>query len=464
MRSLTMRLALVVACACALLAPAAASATSSEEEIETSVGAGVAYMEGQQKEDGSFAGFGGDWSLTAFAAAGVAAANLKKTAESTDARTWYRNEVGAVGWPGTENPPVTDFERATLISYAAGIDPARVSKRQNLLAKVVAQYQPEDPGYYGETFNGTVFALLAMAGAKTADEAQHARFPQVVLDEIVEAIEDNQHEDGGWTWEKAAGNPEALEKPSEPDMTGAAMAALCEAGLDGGDPPIEEAVAYSESLLEENGALDYQWGDNTDSNAWVVQGLNVCGIDPQGAGFTYESEAEATPIDFLISQQLEGGGFRYLTSGESPSFYSSQDAVRALAGAGFTADPPVPTGELPQWEGETQFGTGGTETAPLALIIDDGVSDLEICSVTFAPKAKTTELDNVLDAAEKASSPSGCVSSYLPGGGGAAISQINGYPETPETKWTISIDGAEPEQAKRHTDIELGDTIYLKFE
>jgi hypothetical protein len=47
----------------------------------------------------------------------------------------------------------------------------------------------------------------------------------------------------------------------------------------------------------------------------------------------------AVSIDFLISQQLLEGGFQYEAEEGEPNFYSSQDAVRALAGAGFTAAP-----------------------------------------------------------------------------------------------------------------------------
>ncbi len=129
---------------------------------------GVTYLKGlQNSETGAISGFGGDWALTAFAAAKVAAADVNKGGkETTDARSWYEKEVGAVGWPG-EGAAATDFERAALISYAAGIDPARVSKRQNLIAKVASYYQPASPGYYGSTFNATVFGLLALADTKT---------------------------------------------------------------------------------------------------------------------------------------------------------------------------------------------------------------------------------------------------------------------------------------------------------
>ena len=88
----------------------------------------------------------------------------------TDARTWYRKLVGnetATKWP--EKAIATEYERAALNAYAAGIEPARVSKTQNLIAGILSFYQPEHPGYYGEpeVFEGTVFGLLALADAKT---------------------------------------------------------------------------------------------------------------------------------------------------------------------------------------------------------------------------------------------------------------------------------------------------------
>lgn len=76
-----------------------------------------------------------------------------------------------------------------------------------------------------------MFGLLALADTKTTTGVQ--RVPQVVLDQAVTAVKAKQHTDGGWTWEKAAGNEVALKRASEPDMTGAAMAALCGAGVRG---------------------------------------------------------------------------------------------------------------------------------------------------------------------------------------------------------------------------------------
>lgn len=157
---------------------------------------------------------------------------------------------------------------------------------------------------------------------------------------------------------------------------------------------------------------------------------------------------------------MSGGGFRYGTTAES---YASQDAVRALGGGGFTATPPTPA-KGPQWKGVTEFALGEAETTSLALIVDDGSSPLKICSVSLAPKAMTTTLSVVLDAAVKATTPASCVTGYLPASGEGAITQVNGFPASPAEKWNVTIDGGTKKQARRNTEIHVGDTIYLSWE
>jgi hypothetical protein len=462
MRPIIRRMALLAAALGSLLAPASAPAVATEKQIEEAVSKGVTYLKGQQKESGEMPGFGGDWALTSLASAGVAAADVNKAgAEGKDARSWYEALVGAPTWPG-EGAVATDFERAALASYAAGLDPARVSKRQNLIAKVVSYYQPESPGYYSSTFNATVFGLLALAKVKTTGGA--LRVPQIVLDQAVEAVKANQHTDGGWTWEKAAGNEAALKKASEPDMTGAAMAALCSAGVANTNATITSAKKYLESIFEgSSGAFKSAFGNNTSSTAWPVDGLKACGIDPQGIEFQGGAPNKKTPINFLISQQVTGGGFRYGTSGSTADFYSSQDAIRALGSGNFTATPPTPGGGAPQWKGVTQFAVGEAETTSLALIVNDGASPLKVCSVTLAPKATSTTLATALNAAVAGTTPAGCVTGFLPASGEGAITQVNGYPAEPKEKWNVVIDGGAEQQAKRNTTVNVGDTIYLKF-
>jgi hypothetical protein len=453
------RLAVMAIGVCTLLVPATAAATSTKAAIEASVSSGVTYLKSVQLTSG---GFESDWDLSALAAGGVAAANVQKAGAEADARTWYRKLVGngtATKWP--KEAIATEYERAALNAYAAGIDPARVSKTQNLIAGIASFYEPSSPGYYGEpeVFEGTVFGLLALAGAKTTSGAQ--RVPQVLLNKSIEVVEKNQHSDGGWSYKKVEGSEEARKAAGEPDTTGAAMAALCMAGVSKTSEVIKNAETYLKSLLANaSGAFESEFAANTDSNAWAVSGLNVCGINPQEEGFT--TKETKTPVDYLISQQLSGGGFRYQT-GSAVNEYSSQDAIRALAGAGFTATPPVPTGGSEQWFAESGFSTSKSIKSPLALIVNNGTSALKVCSVSLAPEATTTTLEAVLKAAEVGSAPSGCVTGHASEGATKAITQINGAPATPAPEWEVSIDGAAEAQAKTTTAIHLGDTIYLRL-
>lgn len=453
MRSLTARLALLAATLVSLALPTFAAATAGPAEISSSLGKGVTYLKGLQAESGEIPGFGGDWSLTALAAAGTAPADVNKAGVAgKDARSWYEGGVGSPTWPG-EGAVATDYERGALLAYAAGIDPARVSKRQNLIAKVASTYQPSSPGYYGSTLNGTVFGLLVLGQVKTT--AGVRRFPTAALESTIAAVDANQHNNGGWTWQIVAGSAEGLASASEPDMTGAALAALCGAGVPSTNSAVVKGREYLASIFEKStGAFKSEFGNNTDSNAWAIDGLKACGIDPQGAEFTGTGTKKPTPINYLINQQVTGGGFRY-TTGTTAEEYASQDAVRALGAGGFTAVPPTPASG-PQWKGVTEFATGGSESTSLALVIENGGSP-SVCSVTLAPGATTTTLATVLNAAVAGTTPAGCVSGFAPSSGAGAITQINGT----TAAWKVSIDGAAKVTAERSTVIHVGDTIDL---
>jgi hypothetical protein len=458
MRSIKARPALLASCLLAFLAslalPAFASATAGSAEIATALGKGVTYLKGLQSESGEIPGFGGDWSLSSLAAAGTAPADVNKAGKTgKDARSWYEGVTGASTWPG-EGAVATDYERGALLAYAAGIDPARVSKRQNLIAKVASTYQPAKPGYYGSTLNGTVFGLLVLGQVKTTGGVR--RFPPAALESTIAAVDANQHSDGGWTWQVVAGSAEGLASASEPDMTGAAMAALCGAGVPATASAIVKGREYLASIFEKStGAFKSEFGNNTDSNAWAVDGLKACGIDPQGTEFTGSGSKKPTPINYLINQQVSSGGFRY-TTGTTAEEYASQDAVRALGAGGFTAVPPTPASG-PQWKGVTEFPTGGTESTSLALVIETGSGLPSVCSVTLAPGATTTTLATVLNAAVSATTPAGCVTGFAPSSGSGAITQINGT----TAAWKVSIDGAAKVTAERSTVIHVGDTIDL---
>ncbi|MEV7438985.1 hypothetical protein ACIQJX_28835 [Streptomyces griseoviridis] len=442
--------------------PAAATATPAQ--LATSKTNGVAYLKSLQAADGSYAGSGlsNEWAFSALASAGTAAVDVTPGGDTTkNARTVYRNLLSTSAWPST-SPVVTDYERATLNAYAAGIDPARVSASRNLVADIYSYWQTAETGYFGPsaTFNGTVFAALALNGAKTT--AGQTRVPQALRDAIVTRLRANQHNDGGWNYSKAEGNPTQLAATSDIDMTGAAMAALCVSGVPNTDTDIVQAKAFLKSkLVAASGAFNALFGVNTDSNGWAVSGLNACGINPQTGDFL--TAQGKTPVDFLIAQQFNpGGGFKYLPSDTNPSAYASIDGLRAVVGGGFTAAPPTPvTSGAPQWVGQTAF-TSGTATK-LALTVDDGAGTLKVCSVALTPTGGTTTLGAVLDAATSAATPSGCVTGVTPSSGTGAITTLNSKANSGSTTWKVSVDGSAFTGATREQVINVGDTIAVRW-
>lgn len=461
MKSVICKLALAVATVTTLLAPAAASA-------QTPLELGVKYLEKVQKSEKSTGApsFGGDWALTSLAAGGKAAAEVARGKTSpTNARAWYESYIAPSTWPGEVESPATEFEKAALVSYAAGTDPARVSVQRNLLANIISEYQTEHPGYYGKPshLEATIFGVLALADTKTTAGVE--RIPAALLKQSVETIVNNEHTDGGWNYEQAEGDTEVRESAAEPDTTGAAIAALCTSGVksEGEEHALAKGEEYLKTILEADGGFEYPFGKpNADSNAWAVQGLSACGIKAK----EFKKSGGKSPIEFLESLQIKSGetegGFVYEKTAEAVNNYSSQDAVRALAGAGFTAAPPTPkNAELPQWKFASKFST--TESSRLALIINNGTA-LKVCSVTVKAGSKEEEssisLLKILEKAEAGGEevkPSGCVSKFEPTSGSGAITSINGT----AAAWKVSLNGSSEVEAKLGTGVELGAVIYL---
>lgn len=455
MRSVVCRLALATATVVTLLAPAVAMAGTPVEE-------GVKYLETVQKKESATGApsFGGDWALTSLAAAGKPAAEVIRGSGTTNAREWYEKYIAKPSsWPGEPEDPATEYEKATLVSYAAGIEPSRVSVEQNLFADLFSEYQTASPGYYGLPghLEGTIFGVLALADTKI--EGVTERIPSVLLQQSVEVIEKNQHNDGGWNYEQVEGSKEGLESKAEPDTTGAAIAALCTSGIknEAEEHSLTKGEEYLKSILPADGGFESEFGANADSNAWAVQGLNACEIN---AGEFLKAPGDESPVKFLERLQITGatnkGGFVYELGGKTVENYSSQDAVRALAKGGFTAVAPKPkSGE--RWNHKSEFST--TEISHVGLIVNNG-SSLKVCSVPVKAESEgektSIPLLQVLTKAKSSGVPA-CVSSFEPSSGTGAVTSVNGT----AAAWKVSLNNGSEKTAELSTQVELGAVIYL---
>lgn len=437
------RAVLLSLCLLSIALPAAAQAAS-QAEIDAAIDKAVAYAAGKQDPaTGGIEDFGGEWMVTALAAAGVDAGDLRVGDGDPSLRDFYLGEYVSPPW--NADPPTgtaNQYAGAVLFSHAAGLDPARISADSNQPAQLAGRWNPKTGSFGENSSNNATFAILAM---------RTAGLPSWALAPTVEFLRRNQHDDGGWTF-TAALDPASQAEPSEADMTGAAVAALCEAGVPTYDPDVAAALTYLQELvISGTGGIEYIWGPpNSDVNAWVISGLNACGLDPQGAEWTVGGK---NPVDFLLSLQVpepaEGaGGFGYMdTSGAS--LYSTQDALRALAGAAFTA---APQSVLPP-----PSVAAGTPV-PHLLAIELAPGNVRLCKVTAPAGAPLTDL---LEVAETASRPAGCVNSFAVDGG--KVSAINGVvPDGADEAWLVRLDRGAAAAAGEQP-VGFGDLVTLRL-
>jgi hypothetical protein len=432
--------------------PAAAAATSSQPEIDAAIDSAADYLRLQQDiSTGAVPGFGGDWSATSLAAAGVSSVDVHgPLAGDPSLQDYLLGEYTEPSW--TEDPPggnAVDYARAVLVAHAAGLDPARLSVDSNQPAQLAGRWNPAIGSFGEASTNNTVFGLLAM---------RTAGLPGWGLEPLVSFLRRNQHDDGGWNFPAALTTATRAEA-SDPEMTGAAIAALCEAGLPAYDPDVAEGLGLLRSLLTNaTGGISYPFGDNVDTNAWVLSGLNACGIDPQSAAWT--TAAGKTPVDFILSLQVqsgtEAGGFEY-QAGFGAGVYSTQDALRAIAGGVFTAAPPQPQDAVRGAANPVPTIAAGTPV-PHLLAIGRGSGNVRICKA-IAPAGAT--LPEVLTAAQTASSPAGCVTSFSVEDG--RLAALNGVaPENADQAWLLRLDrGAEAPAGEQA--VGFGDLVALRL-
>jgi hypothetical protein len=420
------------------VSPAAAAVTETEEMAAARHGA--EWMALLQEPSGELASFGGDWSMISLASVGINAADVRVSPTEPSAQDFYLSL-----WTG--EPPAlfsaTDFERAILAGYSGGLEPSHLDAQTNLVADLAAQFNGHELGEKGAT-NADVFGVLALSAAGA---------PSDVIQTLAQTVREQQDADGGWNF--AAGT-----KKSEADLTGAALAALCTAGVPSTDPAIVKAESYLHTVQDTATGGFINPTANTDSTAWVVSGLDTCKLDPQGAEWT--TSANKTPIDFLIAQQNEDGSFQLHAHDEEEDFYATQDAVRALTGTGFIAPPPSrkESGQ-PAVRPSPTVATG--TPVPMTLLIDSaghvtGGSSIRMCKV-IAPVGATVA--QMLTDASEASLPSYCLSDLSLQDG--RIARVNGVSAEPgKTAWEISREGGASELETTGT-VGLGALVALRL-
>ena len=456
--ALRRRLALVAALVVAVLASLSASVAdaASEAEVDVATAAAATYLRakiGASGEPGDPEGgivfensrFSADWAAIGLAAAGVNAADATGGGPSLQDFIDAEYGGGSGWWAG---PPSSlapeEWARGALVAHAAGLDTSRVSAGLNLPARIAGDWSPATGGFgifAGASFPWpTAMGLLGLAASPT---------PRWATAPVIARLRAQQESDGGWS---EVGYTRA-------EMTGTALAALCEAGVPTYDPAVTAAVGYLHGKEDPaNGAIE---GANAESTAAAVIGLNACGIDPQSAEWR---PSGGTPIEYLLSLQAASGpgagGFSF-EAGEGPNLYSTSWATVALAGDGWIVEPPPrEDAALPTLRSAPTVAAGTPVSHLLAIEAIPG--NVRMCSVEAPSGASLGEL--LLDAREETfpTYPTGCMRSFSYADG--RLTALNGdEPEDADQSWVLRLDRGAAAVAGEQS-IPFGDVVSLRVE
>ncbi len=201
----------------------------------------------------------------------------------------------------------TDLARTIIMMNAMSADPKNVGGH-NLVQKL---YESDKVN----SVTGYAFALLAF-DTKKYEIPVESKWNRVAL---VEALLNNQHTDGGWTYNSSGSKDNA----SSVDVTGMVLSALAPyQERSDVKPAIQKAVAYLYNEQLQNGGFSADGQENSNSTAQAIIGLSlVKDVDQNRLHKAMQN---------LLSYQLSNGEFKWLPSDQNGNGMATEQALLAL--------------------------------------------------------------------------------------------------------------------------------------
>ncbi|MEI4614792.1 DUF4430 domain-containing protein [Bacillus cereus] len=201
----------------------------------------------------------------------------------------------------------TDLARTIIMMNAMSADPKNVGGH-NLVQKL---YESDKVN----SVTGYAFALLAF-DTKKYEIPVESKWNRVAL---VEALLNNQHTDGGWTYNSSGSKDSA----SSVDVTGMVLSALAPyQERSDVKPAIQKAVAYLYNEQLKNGGFSADGQENSNSTAQAIIGLSlVKDVDQNRLHKAMQK---------LLSYQLSNGEFKWLPSDQNGNGMATEQALLAL--------------------------------------------------------------------------------------------------------------------------------------
>ncbi|MEB9613946.1 DUF4430 domain-containing protein [Bacillus cereus] len=201
----------------------------------------------------------------------------------------------------------TDLARTIIMMNAMSADPKNVGGH-NLVQKL---YESDKVN----SVTGYTFALLAF-DTKKYEIPVESKWNRVAL---VEALLNNQHTDGGWTYNSSGSKDSA----SSVDVTGMVLSALAPyQERSDVKPAIQKAVAYLYNEQLQNGGFSADGQENSNSTAQAIIGLSL--VKDVDQNRLHEA------MQNLLSYQLSNGEFKWLPSDQNGNGMATEQALLAL--------------------------------------------------------------------------------------------------------------------------------------
>ncbi|KAB7680580.1 DUF4430 domain-containing protein [Bacillus sp. B1-WWTP-T-0.5-Post-4] len=201
----------------------------------------------------------------------------------------------------------TDLARTIIMMNAMSADPKNVGGH-NLVQKL---YESDKVN----SVTGYAFALLAF-DTKKYEIPVESKWNRVAL---VEALLNNQHTDGGWTYNSSGSKDSA----SSVDVTGMVLSALAPyQERSDVKPAIQKAVAYLYNEQLQNGGFSADGQENSNSTAQAIIGLSL--VKDVDQNRLHEA------MQNLLSYQLSNGEFKWLPSDQNGNGMATEQALLAL--------------------------------------------------------------------------------------------------------------------------------------
>ena len=193
----------------------------------------------------------------------------------------------------------TDNSRVILGLTSAGYDVTDVAGH-NLLKGLTDMTYLKKQG-----INGPIWALIAF----DSHDYDIPAGGDVTRDSLIETILAAQHNDGGWSLSAA------VDKPSDPDMTGMALQALAPYYNTNVDvkTAVDKSLEYLSKTQSSSGGFGSIDGKCTESCAQVIVALTALGINPETDSRFVKNGMSV--VDAMCTFAVEGGGFAHVPNG-----------------------------------------------------------------------------------------------------------------------------------------------------